>query len=224
MKKYAILTSKKAEADCIIRMYNLDFFADTWNIKFYENDDIVLCVSGVGKIQSSIATSCLISRFSPEFLINIGIAWNARPNKVQIWDVVLVTRCSQHDIYLPFWGEHNDYLKSPIHIEWLVAEGKKFDFWIIEEGKCITWDQFIDNLSKVRMLSQIHDADCIDMEAFAFLSTARELWELDKCIVIKWISDKADSSAKEDHENNLKLSMNNALKVLEEIIDVETKK
>jgi nucleoside phosphorylase len=98
------------------------------------------------------------------------------------------------------------------------AEGKKFPFKVIESGKCITGDQFIDNQSKVKMLSQIHEADCIEMEAFAFLSAAREFDVLEHCIILKGISDGADMHAKTDHEDNLQLAMNNSVKVLDSII------
>ena len=218
MKKYGILTAMKDEADIIIKKYNLEFFVKTGNMSFYENEDVILCLSWIWKVQAAIATTTLIEKFSPHTLINIGIAWNVNPKKINIWDVVLVESCSQHDIYLPFSWSHNDYLKAPIFIESVSAEWKKFNFSVIENGKCITWDQFIDNKSKVKMLGQIHSADCIEMEAFAFLSAAREFDQLENCIVIKWISDGADSQAKTDHEDNLELAMNNSVVILDSII------
>ena len=218
MKKIGILTAMKEEADIIIKKYNLEFSLSSWNMKFYENDNIVLCHSWIWKIQAAIATTSLIQTFSPTTLINIGIAGNTNTKKINIGDVVLVNACSQHDIYLPFPGNHNDYLKAPIFIESISTEGKKFDFWVIENGKCITGDQFIDNQSKVKMLSQIHRADCIEMEAFAFLSAAREFDKLDDCVVIKWISDWADSHTKTDHEDNLELAMNNSVTILDLVI------
>jgi hypothetical protein len=47
MKKYGIITAMKEEADIIIAKYNLEFFTKTQNTSFYENDDIVLCLSGI---------------------------------------------------------------------------------------------------------------------------------------------------------------------------------
>ena len=208
----------KEEADIIIEKYNLEFLVKTQNMKFYENDDIALCLSGIWKVQAAIATTTLIEKFSPKTLVNIGIAGNANPKKINIGDVVLVDSCAQHDIYLPFPWSHNDYLKAPIFIESVSSEWRKFDFSVIENGKCITWDQFIDNQSKVKMLGQIHKADCIEMEAFAFLSAAREFDLLDNCIIIKGISDWADSQAKTDHEDNLQLAMDNSVVILDTII------
>ena len=41
---------------------------------------------------------------------------------------------------------------------------------------------------------------------------------LDKCIVIKAISDWADNEAKEAHMNNLEFAMNNSISILEFIL------
>ena len=218
MKKYGIVTAMKEEADLIIKKYKLEFSKSSWNIEFFENDEIVLVLSGIGKIQAAIATTALIHTFHPDTLINIWIAGNARPNTIKIWDVISVSKCAQHDIYLPFQWAHNDYLKKPIEISGLIYESREFDFELITEGTCITGDQFIDNASKVKMLSQIHNADCVEMEAFAFLSAAREAKALDSCIVIKAISDWADNKARNEHMSNLELAMNNSILVLDYII------
>jgi adenosylhomocysteine nucleosidase len=218
MKKYGIITAMKEEADLIIKKYNLVFLKSTWNIEFFENENIVLVLSGIWKIQAAIATTIMIHTFHPETLINIGIAGNARPNTIKIWDVISVSKCSQHDIYLPFKWAHNDYLKKPIEIPGLIYESREFDFELITDGTCITGDQFIDNASKVKMLSQIHNADCVEMEAFAFLSSARECNALDSCIVIKAISDWSDNHAITEHMSNLELAMNNSILVLDYII------
>jgi nucleoside phosphorylase len=56
------------------------------------------------------------------------------------------------------------------------------------------------------------------MEAFSVLSVAREYEALDKCVVIKSISDKADSSASTDQEANLQLAMENGVLVLDLVL------
>lgn len=218
MKKYWILTAMKEEAELIIEKYELMFSMSTANIEFFENDEIILALSGIWKVQCAIATTTMIHKFHPETLINIGIAWNAQPKLIKVWDVISVSKCSQHDIYLPFPWSHNDYLKKAVEIPGLVYESKVFDFQLVTDWVCITGDQFIDNASKVKMLSQIHGAHCVEMEAFAFLSAARENNMLDACIVIKGISDWADEGAKNDHETNLEIAMKNSILVLDYVI------
>jgi|TARA_Y100001960_G_C13923048_1_gene470879 nucleoside phosphorylase len=56
------------------------------------------------------------------------------------------------------------------------------------------------------------------MEAFSILSVAREYDALDKCVVIKAVSDGADSEAKDAHMDNLEFAMNNSVDVLELVL------
>jgi adenosylhomocysteine nucleosidase len=83
---------------------------------------------------------------------------------------------------------------------------------------CLTGDQFIDDPEKVAELKDKYSADVVEMEAFAILSVAREYDMLDKCVVIKAISDGADNEAKEAHMENLDFAMKNSVDVLELIL------
>jgi adenosylhomocysteine nucleosidase len=85
-------------------------------------------------------------------------------------------------------------------------------------GVCLTGDQFIDSIEKVEELRDMYAADVVEMEAFSVLSVAREYDALDRCVVIKSISDKADSSASIDQEANLQLAMENGVLVLDLIL------
>jgi nucleoside phosphorylase len=53
------------------------------------------------------------------------------------------------------------------------------------------------------------------MEAFSILSVAREYNMLNKCLVIKAISDSANHEATDNLFNNISLAMNNSIKVLD---------
>jgi nucleoside phosphorylase len=85
-------------------------------------------------------------------------------------------------------------------------------------GVCLTGDQFIDNPEKVSELREDHGADVCEMEAFAILSVAREYDALDKCVIIKAVSDGADNEAKDAHMDNLEFAMNNSIIVLELVL------
>jgi nucleoside phosphorylase len=60
------------------------------------------------------------------------------------------------------------------------------------------------------------------MEGFAIASTARELNQLEKLIMIKAVSDGANKEAITDHEKNLELAMKNSITVLENLITNQT--
>ena len=119
-------------------------------------------------------------------------------------------------MYLPFDGEHLDYAKKPIFIEYAIGDNLDLTkFGLIMSGLCLTGDQFVDSAEKVAELAETHSADVVEMEAFAILSVAREYGALDKCVVIKAVSDGADNEAKDAHMDNLDFAMKNSVDILE---------
>jgi len=211
----------KEEAEHIIKLYWLENSKNLENISIYENQRIVLILSWIWKIQSSIATSFLFLNYKISKIINIGIAWSLLWEKALIWDVFLINKIFQHDIYLPFEGAHLDYAKLEIFIDNNVdLDFSEFDFSVSKNSYCLTWDQFIDDINKVKEFIKKYNAQVIEMEAFAVASVAREFNSLNKCIFIKAISDGADNNAKISHMWNLDFAMQNSIKVLKKIINL----
>lgn len=206
------------EAEKIINLYNLQKFKQFNNISFYKNNNVVLVLSGIGKIQSAIATSILNKEFKLEKIINIWIAWfTGKEKKAKIWDVFIITEVYQHDWYLPFEWNHLDYFKKWIKLQQNYNFKIKKNFNIFK-WICATWDQFIDNEKKVEEIKEKYNADVIEMEAFAIASACREFNLLNKLNIIKAISDDGSKNAITDHEKNLDLAMNNSVELLKEIV------
>jgi nucleoside phosphorylase len=194
-----------------------------WEYKnFHENniDKIILVLSWIWKIQATIATTYAFENYDIYKLINIWIAWNLDNTwDIKIWDIFIPNTFIQHDIYLPFEWEHLDYAKKPIFLDYAIWENYDFKkFWLLLNWVCLTWDQFIDDKEKTKELREEYSADIVEMEAFAILSVARAYNSLDKCVVIKAVSDWADSEAKEEHINNLEFAMENSISVLELVL------
>jgi len=219
LKKIAIITAMNEEAEHIIKLYWLKFIKKLKNVSFFENDSIVLALAWIWKVQASIWTTYLFMNYNISKFINIWIAWSLLGKNASIWDVFLVNKISQHDMYLPFDWSHLDYAKKEIIINNNLIIDSNFDFKVINNAYCLTWDQFIDDNNKVSELRDKYKADVIEMEAFAVASVAREFDMLDNCIFIKAISDWADSDAKDAHMWNLDYAMQNSIKVLEKIIN-----
>lgn len=214
-----IITAMQEEAEHIIKMYWLKNTKKMKNISIYENDNIVLALAWIWKVQASIWVTYLFLNYDISKLINIGIAWSLLWKNASIWDVFLVNKISQHDMYLPFDWSHLDYAKREIVINNNIFLDWDFEFKLVNNSYCLTGDQFIDDNNKVSELRGKYNADVIEMEAFAVASVAREFDKLDNCIFIKAISDWADSDAKDAHMWNLDFAMQNSLKVLEKIIN-----
>lgn len=223
----AIITAMKEEADIIINKFGLKETTKKWNLTIFEweyetsdgKDKIVLALAGIGKISAAMATTYLFENYDIFKLINIGIAGSVNSVDVKVWDVFLPNTFIQHDMYLPFEGEHLDYAKKPIFLQYAIGENIDLTkFGLVMSGVCVTGDQFIDDKQKVADLWEKYSADVCEMEAFSVLSVARDYDALDKCVVIKAVSDGADSDAKEAHMDNLEFAMNNSVLVLELVL------
>lgn len=81
----------------------------------------------------------------------------------------------------------------------------------------MTGDQFIDDADRIQNLASQTQASVVEMEAFAVASVARE-FGIEDLIIIKAISDGADSDAKTAHMDNLDFAMLQSCKVLEAFI------
>lgn len=222
--KKAIITAMKEEADLIINKFNLKLVKESETFKVFEwqretevgIDDIVLVCAGIGKVAATIWTSYIFENYQVEKLINIWIAGNLKDDEYMIGDVIMPNCIIQHDMYLPFEGEHLDYAKKPIFLENVADRNYDLNrFGLVLNGICITGDQFIDDPERVMELKNEYGADVCEMEAFAVLSVARENKALDKCYVIKAISDGANNEAREAHMSNLDFAMTNSIQVLE---------
>ena len=220
MKKFWIVTAMEPEAQIIIDFLWLKLSKSYQNIKIYEKDWYILASTWMWKIQSSIWSTILCSEYWIESLVNIWVAGNLNGNNVRIWDVFLIKEIIQHDMYLPLpWDL--DYAKWKIKINfesWI--DWNEFNFWFHENGKCVTWDQFIDKPEKSNQLRNDTWADVAEMEAFWIASVAREFWILDNTVIIKSVSDWANNDACDGLYSNLEFAMNNGIEILKKILKI----
>ena len=223
----SIITAMKEEAELIIKKFNLKETKSLKNIKIFEwtrswddwEENLVLVLWWIWKIQAAIATTYLLENYSVDKIINIWIAGNLTGNDLKVWDVLLPNTFIQQDMYLPFEWSHLDYAKKPIFLEYAIWENYGLQkFWLILNWVCVTGDEFVDKEERISKLRVDFWADICEMEAFAILTTAREYGILDKCIVIKAISDWADNEAKDAHMNNLEFAMENSIAILEFVL------
>ena len=222
MKKTWILTAYDEEAKHIIDLLDLKLIKKMPNILLYWNDDIVLAQAWIWKVQASIWTTVLLSEFWVKKLINIWIAWNLKGQEIKIWDVYLVNKVIQHDVYMPFNWNHLYYLKDAINLSsHCDIDASSLKFWYYENWVCVTGDQFIDDKDKSLELQKKYSADIAEMEAFSVAAVAREFWILESTYVIKAVSDGADSDALDAHEDNLDFAMNNSLTIFKKILEID---
>lgn len=162
---------------------------------------VVVCKSGVGKVNAAICTQILIDRFQVESVIFTGVAGALHPN-LEIGDLVISTECQQHDIdasplgfpkgTIPF--QETSVFPADAHlIEWATSAGEQIKGVKVLTGKVLSGDQFISDVEMVKHLRDQFNGYCVEMEGAA----VAHVCHLSKIpyVVIRSMSDRADHSA-----------------------------
>ncbi len=196
----------------------MDFFQGVlWN------QDVVVVVSGVGKVNAAICTQILIDYFNVDKVVNVGVAGGV-DEKVFPGDVVIGTSLIQHDVDTTMFGEKLGQIprldifdfKSD---EELVKKARAAQIdpkYRLFEGVIVTGDQFISSPEKVRFLSKEFNAYATEMEGASIAHTA---YLNDKpFIVIRSISDNASIGACIEFKEFVPIAVKNSLSLLKAIL------
>ena len=95
----AIVSAFYKEIAPIIKHYNLKKINAPFEI--FKNDEIIVIISGIGKLNSAIATTYILSTYKIDFIINFGIAGSS---KFKIGEIFLINKINENlypDILYP---------------------------------------------------------------------------------------------------------------------------
>lgn len=162
----------------------------------YADKEIVITVSSIGKVNSAVSTQIMINNFSPDFIINTGIA-GGLDDRLKPLSMVIANKVTYHDFdedimrdYYPF----QDYFKTDERAVMILDDILEEDKVHHYTGLIVTGDQFIESSEKKEELSGRFGALCVEMEGAAIGNTAfiNDL----PFVVIRCISDMADDGGK----------------------------
>lgn len=167
----------------------------------YHGRPVVLCKSGVGKVNAAMCTQVLIDRFGAGPILFTGVAGAVDP-ALEIGDVVISSSCLQHDVDVSPLGFPRGTIPYQEASEWVadaelvrLAEqaGRKTFPGRCRIGKVLSGDQFVADREQVRRLHEQFGGACAEMEgaAVAQVCAANGV----PFVVIRSMSDKADGSA-----------------------------
>ena len=205
-----IICAMPEEAQNIIEALKLTKSEDkkfsVYQGKFQEKN-ISLIISNIGKIYASMGTQWLITNYKSDIIINTGLAGGLK-KEFAIGKVFIANEVKQHDVYLPWNGEHLDYLIKPIQIPSLINTQTP--------SACVlTGDQFVDKHEDHERLKK--EGDVVEMEAFAVASVCKVFQT--PYIILKSISDNAEDDAKADFDTNIQIAMKNSLPVFLKVLE-----
>jgi adenosylhomocysteine nucleosidase len=203
--------------------------------------NVVLGVSGMGKVNAAVVTTLLIEHFAPNEILFSGIAGCLNP-KLGLGDIVIAERTVQHDlltlernsvlpmeIFSPVDGKKNpEFFPADAYLvrtaQSAAADLKPQDLQAarkdrtprIVTGLVVTGDQFIGADAKKKELQDRYHADACEMEGAAVAQVCYQFGV--PCLVIRSISDLADDAADADVEVFMKAAAHNAATLVKEIV------
>jgi adenosylhomocysteine nucleosidase len=204
-KKIGIIGAMDEEIASLLRLM-ADVRSHThYQITYYEGrlegTPVVLCKSGVGKVNAALCTQVLIDRFQVQAIVFTGVAGALDP-KLEIGDIVVSTECQEHDVDASALGfakgtipyqEVSVYPADSKWIDWAVKAGETLEGVQVVQGKVLSGDQFISDLGKVKELREQMEGTCVEMEGAAVAHVAHLAGI--PYVVIRSMSDRADHSA-----------------------------
>lgn len=186
--------------------------------------EIVLCLSGIGKVNAAIATTLLIEHFSPDCIINTGSAGGIGKN-LKVGDVVIGSEISHHDADVTAFGYvYGQLPKQPARFAadtdlTAAAEyaARAFGKVQIVQGLIVSGDQFVHDSNKISHIrSHFADAQAVEMEAAAIAQTC---YRLNKpFVIIRAISDSADEKAETSFEVFLETASKHSAQMVLQLI------
>lgn len=161
---------------------------------------IVLTQSGIGKVNSALATAFMIDRYQPELVINTGSAGGLQPG-LKVGDVLVADELSYHDVDATAFGYAKgqvpqmpvSYQSDSQAVETVVSTAGLLGL-SPHKGLIVSSDSFVASKEEVeRILKEFPQAGATEMEG-ASIAQAAYLLEV-PFVVIRSISDSADEEA-----------------------------
>ncbi|SFO07236.1 5'-methylthioadenosine/adenosylhomocysteine nucleosidase [Proteiniclasticum ruminis] len=185
-----------------------------------EEKDVVMVISGIGKVNAAVCAQILADDYQVTHLINVGVAGGVKEN-IQPMDVVVAKALLQHDMDVTAFGLkrgeiprfESSLFKSDEKLTALALEGsRKNEDYTTHEGIIVSGDQFISSKEKIEDLLETFDAAACEMEGAA-IAQAADLNHI-PFTVIRAISDNANTGASMDYEKFKDLAVENTVSIL----------
>ncbi len=175
---------------------NMDFFCG-----HLFQTEVVICQSGVGKVNAAMCAQSMCDRFGVTHLVNTGVA-GSLDNRLNIGDVVVSTDAIYHDVDATIFGYAPNQVPGVKTVSFPAdQELIKLAFAASEtlipghtwRGRVASGDQFIARQERKDQIIQSTGAMCTEMEGAAIAQTA--YLNGVPFVILRAISDKADNSA-----------------------------
>ncbi|WP_337959647.1 5'-methylthioadenosine/adenosylhomocysteine nucleosidase [Anaerobacillus arseniciselenatis] len=188
--------------------------------------EVVVCKSGVGKVNAAITTQLLINDFSVTNILFTGVAGAVDP-KLNIGDIVISKNALQHDLdasalgfkkgEVPMFNYPSLFPADEALVQLAEKGAKKLDNINVVKGTILSGDQFIADHEKVAQLGELFGGSCVEMEGAAVAHVAM----LNKIpfVIIRSMSDKANGEANVNFTEFTKLASERSFSIVHSIVE-----
>lgn len=171
--------------------------------------EVVLVLSGIGKVNAAVATALVIRQFQPQYVINTGSAGGLAAG-IRVGDVVVGTEAAHHDVDVTAFGYVPGQVpQQPARfradgrlVEAAARAAAAFDDAAVHRGLVVSGDQFVSDSGKIAAIRRhFPDAQAVEMEAAAIAQTCHQQGV--PFVIVRAVSDAADEEAGQSFETFL---------------------
>ncbi|MBM3286237.1 MAG: 5'-methylthioadenosine/adenosylhomocysteine nucleosidase [Candidatus Eisenbacteria bacterium] len=222
-------------------------FGLAFTLGVLEGRDVVVAESGVGKVNAAMTTTVLLGAFRPREVLFSGIAGALNPD-LRPGEIVIGTATAQHDfLYLgadttmhtstrnPATGERNPFF-IPGDADLLALAAQAAESARLRpipgtegdrpprviQGVILTGDAFVASNPVKEALRDRLGGDAVEMEGAAVAQVCHEMGV--PCLVVRSISDSADSTASRDIEAFYQIAADNSASLVRSLVALLARK
>jgi adenosylhomocysteine nucleosidase len=225
-----IIAAMAEELEILLKDLTLKSKKEKANMTFHKGNlygkDVVAVVCGIGKVNSAICTQILVSEYSVDKVINVGVAGGIG-KEIYPGDIVIAENLVQHDMDTTAFGDKIGQIPRLDTFDFkcdkkMVALAKKACEEISElnsfTGRVASGDQFVANIEKIQWLDKEFGAISCEMEG----ASIAQVCYLNSIpfVVIRSISDNANNGAHMDYQKFVPVAVKNSTRILKQMLEI----
>lgn len=196
-----------------------------FNIGMLNGVEVILLRSGIGKVNAAIATTILLEKYAPTYVINTGSAGGFHPD-LNIGDIVISTEVRHHDVDVTVFdyeygqvpGLPAAFVADETLIKVAEACAEQLTGLQVVKGLIATGDSFMNDPERVAFVQEkFPDLQAAEMEGAAIAQVALQF--ATPFVVIRSLSDIAGKESNISFEQFLETaglhSANLVMKMIE---------
>lgn len=191
----------------------------------YGGKQVVLALSGIGKVSAAAATTVLVQRYRPDCVINTGSAGGLGQG-LAVGDVVIGTETAHHDVDVTAFGyAYGQVPQLPARFVSDTAlcaaaetAAAAFAGARVHRGLIVSGDQFVHSSEAVAAIrSRFAGVQAVEMEAAAIAQSCHQFSV--PFVVIRAVSDLADEQADTSFEVFLETASVHSAQMVQRLIE-----